>query len=67
MQGNKGVIVMRRLWVRSPFERMNYYLIIFSFLRSGIKAKSVTQNVMPRKIRSCLNTTFPPQGTVKLI
>ena len=35
--GRKGVIVKQRLWVRSPLEDMNYYLSIFSFLRSGIK------------------------------
>ena len=45
--GHKGVIVRRWLWVRSPFESMNYYLVIFYFFRSGTKAKQS----MPRKIR----------------
>ena len=38
-QGHKGVTVTRRLWVGFPFGGINYYLLIFSFLRSGTKAK----------------------------
>ena len=38
-QGHKGVTVTRRLWVRFPIEGMNYYLLIFSFLRLGTEAQ----------------------------
>ena len=40
VQGRKCVTVTRRFWVQSQLERMNYYLPIFSFLRSGSKALS---------------------------
>ena len=47
-QEHKGVTVARQLWVRSPLEGINYYLLLFSFLRSGAKVKdqfsSVTQH-----------------------
>ena len=39
VQGHKGETEMWRLWVRYPRERINYYFLIFSFLRSGIKSK----------------------------
>ena len=38
-QGHRSETVTRRLWVRSPVEGMHYYLLIFSFLCSGNKAK----------------------------
>ena len=38
-QGHKGVNETRRLLVRSPLEGMNYYFLIFLFLRFGTKAK----------------------------
>ena len=38
-QGLKGVTVRRRLWIRLPLGRMNYYLLIISFLRSDTKVK----------------------------
>ena len=37
-EGYKSATETRRLWFRSPLERKNCYLLIFSFLRSGIKA-----------------------------
>ena len=33
--------VTQRLWFQCPLEGMNYYLLIFSFLRSGAKAKGL--------------------------
>ena len=44
------------LWVRYSLGGMNYYLLMFSFLRSGTKPESqamssVTQHAMPGKIR----------------
>ena len=44
---------------------MNYYLLIFSFLRSGIKAKArrwvppIAQQTMPRKIRRKVKNGVP--------
>ena len=38
-QGHKGETVTRRLWVQSPLEVMNYYFLMFSYLRSGTKVK----------------------------
>ena len=68
-QRRKRVVVTRRLWVRSPLVGVNYYLLMFLFLRSGIKGKSAvlssaTQHVMSRKFdvkwgTECLNTRFP--------
>ena len=34
-QGHDGVTVIRRLWVQSRIGGMNYYLLIFSHLRSS--------------------------------
>ena len=38
-QWHGGVTETRRLWVRSRLEDMNDDFLIFSFLRSGTKAK----------------------------
>lgn len=37
VQGHKGVTVARRFWLRFPLGERNYYILIFSYLRSGIK------------------------------
>ena len=75
-QKRNGVTVMRRLWVRSPLEGMNYYLIIFSFLRFATKANvqncQCLENFSEKLGTECLNTKFPlppmPTGySVKLI
>ena len=42
-QGHKGMTVSRRLWVQSPLEGKNGYLLIFSFLRSGAKPKTISK------------------------
>ena len=39
-QGHKGVTKTRGLWIRSPLEGMNYYFLMFLFIRSGSKAKA---------------------------
>ena len=41
-QGHKGVTVTRRLWIRTPLEEIIYCLLIFSFLCSGNKARSLS-------------------------
>ena len=38
-QSYKGVAVTRWLWVRSPLQKMNYFLL-FSFLRTATKEKA---------------------------
>ena len=42
-QGYKCVTVTRRLWVRYPLRKMDDYLLIVSFLSSGIKAKRMVK------------------------
>ena len=59
-QWHKGVTETRRLWVRSPLEKMNYFLI-FSFLRSGTKAK-VRRGVPPLNTK-CLEKFGAKWGT----
>ena len=53
-QGHKGVFVTRRLWIRSPLERMNYYFLIRSFPCFGTEAKLGGKWGTER-----LNTRFP--------
>ena len=50
----------RRLWVRSPLGEINYYLLIFSFLRSDKNAalSSATQHAI--KTRFTLSTLLYP-------
>ena len=51
-QGHKSVIIMRRLWVRSPPEGINYYVLIFSLpLASRQKPGVKLRHSMPQKIR----------------
>ena len=64
-KGHKGVIVIRKLWIRSPLGGMIYYLLIFSFPRSVNKAKreiaSATREVgngMSQHSVSSLRTRF---------
>ena len=46
-QGHKVVTVSRLLWIRSPLERINYYLLLCLFLRSSTKAKSLVFSYAP--------------------
>ena len=39
-QGYRGVTVMRWLCIRFPLEVMNYYVLKFSFLRSGTEVQN---------------------------
>ena len=36
----RGVVLTRRLWVRSQFGRKNFYSLIVSFFHTGTKAKT---------------------------
>ena len=53
-QGYKGVTVTRQLWVRCPLEGVNCYLLILSFLRSGISSRNALKDSAKNEERSVL-------------
>ena len=42
-QGHKDVAATQRLWVRSPFEGVNYNFLIISFLRTTTRQKPIVE------------------------
>ena len=69
--GAQSVTTKSTVWVRSPLEEMKYlFTFIFSFLRSGVEAKSAALSSAPQHamlpelggkwVTECLNTRFPP-------